>query len=69
MTTVKTTVTIGISPDGMTLEAAEAAIGAELHQVGRQLLVQACRVMEREWPEQHGAGHSPALQVPAAPSI
>ena len=58
MTTVQTAVTITISPDGITLEATEAVIGAALQQAGRELLSEACRVMEREWLEQHGSGLS-----------
>lgn len=55
MTTVQTTVSISISPEGMSLEAMEAAIGTALQQAGRLLLAEACGVMEREWLEQQGA--------------
>jgi len=48
MTTVETTVTLSISPKGHTLEELEPQIGEALQQAGKDLLVQACRIMEAQ---------------------
>jgi hypothetical protein len=54
MTTVNTTVSISISPEGMSLEALELRIGQAIREAGRRLLSQACRAMEAELLERHG---------------
>lgn len=54
MTTVETTVTISISPEGKSLEALEAGIGQALQEAGRRLLSEACRGMEAELLERQG---------------
>jgi hypothetical protein len=46
MATVTTTVTLSISPEGMSLEALEAEIGQALQRAGQELLVQACHTLE-----------------------
>lgn len=48
MTSVETMVSISIDPQGMTLEALEAEIGAAVQQAGRRLLKEACRAIEAE---------------------
>lgn len=54
MTTVETTVTISISPEGMSLEALEAGVAQALQQAGRRLLSEACQAMEVELLERQG---------------
>ncbi len=46
MTIIETTVTISINQKGTTLEELEAQMGDVLRQAGKDLLVQACQVME-----------------------
>jgi hypothetical protein len=48
MTTVETTVTLSISPKGVTLEELERDISQVLQDAGKQLMVQACRAMEAQ---------------------
>ena len=65
MTTVETTVALSISPKGHTLEELETQIGEALQQAGKDLLVQACRVMGSP-----GAGrtHGAAPEQAAGPA-
>lgn len=53
MTTVETTVTISINPKGLSLVELEAKIGDALQQSGKDLLVQACQVIETQILEEH----------------
>lgn len=48
MTTVDTTVEISMNPNATNMEALEAEIGRALQQAGRDLLAEACRVLEAQ---------------------
>jgi hypothetical protein len=56
MTNVETKVTLSISDEGLTLEAVSDQIGAALQEAGRELLTQACQVIESQALEAQGAG-------------
>jgi hypothetical protein len=59
MTTVRTTVTISINPNGMNLEALEAQIGKAVQHAGGELLLQAAKAIEAQLLEdQPGLRHS-----------
>jgi hypothetical protein len=53
MTTIEMTVTISINPNEVDLEALEAQIGHAMQQAGNQLLVQASKVIETQFLEEH----------------
>ena len=53
MTIIETTVTHSINLNGLTMEELEAQIGDALQQAGRDLLIQACQVMEAQVLEEH----------------
>lgn len=56
MTNVETKVTLSISEEGLTLEALSDQVGEALQEAGRELLTQACQVIEAQALEAQGAG-------------
>lgn len=55
MTTVETTVTISINPEGESLEELEARVGQAVQRAGCHLLGEACRQMETELLQASGS--------------